>query len=68
MAELKPCPFCGGKAIIGQTKRSIQLQYCVSCMNTHCIANRLSNPFVMHYLSETEAITAWNRRANNDAM
>lgn len=64
--KLKPCPFCGGKAVIGQTKKSLKAQYSVSCINSQCIANRLGNPFVMHYLSTTEAIEAWNRRADND--
>lgn len=63
--KLKPCPFCGGKAYIGQTKKSLKAQYSVSCSNSQCIASRLSNPFVMHYLSIAEATNAWNRRANN---
>ena len=66
MEKLKPCPFCGGKAYIGQTKKSLSHQYSVSCGNSRCIAHRLGNPFVMHYLSETEAIEAWNRRAGKD--
>ena len=61
--ELKPCPFCGGTAAIGRTKKTLKLQYCVGCNNSRCIANRLRNPFVMHYLSEYEAAEAWNRRA-----
>lgn len=64
MAELKPCPFCNGKAVIGQTKKTLNNQYSVFCSNSQCIANRLKNPFVMHYLSVAEATTAWNRRAN----
>ena len=66
MSELKPCPFCGGKAGVGVTKKSVRNQYAVCCSNTRCIANRLGNPFVMHYLSEAEAIEAWNRRANDE--
>ena len=66
MSDLKPCPFCGGRASIGQTKKSLRNQYAVQCINSRCIAYRLGNPFVMHYLSEAEAIEAWNRRADND--
>lgn len=66
MTELKPCPFCGGQAIIGQTKKTLKSQYSVHCMNSQCIANRLGNPFVMHYLSIAEAVTAWNRRADDE--
>lgn len=62
MNNLKPCPFCGGKAIIARTKKTLRNQYAVSCVNSRCIAERLSNPFVMHFLTETEAIEAWNRR------
>ena len=64
MDKLKPCPFCNSKAIISQTKKSLKKQYAVSCTNSQCIASRLDNPFVMHYLSISEATTAWNRRAN----
>jgi hypothetical protein len=64
--ELKPCPFCGGKAYIGRTKKTLSLQYAVGCGNSRCIANRLSNPFVLHYLSRNEAAEAWNRRAEDE--
>lgn len=62
MAKLKPCPFCGSRAYIGQTKKSLHLQYSASCSNPHCIAHKLSNPFVTHYLTECDAIKAWNTR------
>ena len=64
--ELKPCPFCGGSAAIGRTKKSLKLQYAAGCNNTRCIANRLRNPFVLHYLSKDEAAENWNRRANDE--
>jgi hypothetical protein len=64
--ELKPCPFCGGAAAIGRTKKTLNLQYCVGCNNSRCIANRLRNPFVLHYLSQREAAEAWNRRSSDD--
>ena len=64
--ELKPCPFCGGSAAIGRTKKSLKLQYSVGCNNSRCIANRLRNPFVLHFLSKGEAAEAWNRRANDE--
>ena len=66
MNKLKPCPFCGGSASIGVTKKTLRLQYTVSCNNVRCIAHNLSNPFAIHYLSEPEAIEAWNRRANDE--
>ena len=66
MSELKPCPFCGGSAGICVTKKTVRNQYAVRCNTTRCIAYNLGNPFVMHYLSQAEAINAWNRRADND--
>lgn len=64
--DLKPCPFCGGAAAIGQTKKTLKLQYAVGCVNSRCIANRLHNPFIMHYLSKAEAAEAWNRRVTDE--
>jgi Lar family restriction alleviation protein len=59
MAELKPCPFCGKKAI------SIKLEYGdgdtyygFTCEHWNCpISSVLPN-----YSSEEKAIEAWNRR------
>jgi Lar family restriction alleviation protein len=45
--ELKPCPFCGGKAQVNQT-------YIVSC--------QACRTFGDDYLTEAAAIIAWNRR------
>jgi hypothetical protein len=64
--ELKPCPFCGSIASIGRTKKTLTHQFSAHCANSRCIANRLSNPFVMHYLSRDEAAEAWNRRVDNE--
>lgn len=53
--ELKPCPFCGGKAMM------IVLPYArkrfVKCENQCCEQNAI-------YSTREEAIKAWNRRAN----
>lgn len=54
--ELKPCPFCGGKAIL------IELEYSkakfAKCEN-HCCEQSLI------YQTKAEAIEAWNRRVND---
>ena len=51
--KLKPCPFCGGKAMIN----GITLVY-IKC--TKCGVETVG------YREEDEAITAWNRRAKDD--
>ena len=61
MAELKPCPFCGGEARIvendplGMGKKEF-FTYGAICPS--CGANFWKN-------TETEAEEAWNRRADN---
>lgn len=47
--ELKPCPFCGGEA-----KIMISVLSYVMC--DKCCAE------TNHYITEKEAIEAWNRR------
>lgn len=54
MAELKPCPFCGGEvAFIGDTQ-SIK---CKRCGGAFIVTNPL--------ISKLEVKEAWNRRADN---
>lgn len=51
--ELKPCPFCGGKAKICQTSVYwVKCTVCKAVTNWHC--------------RKVEAVAAWNRRANNE--
>lgn len=55
MAELKPCPFCGGEADVEWYVRiKTGYCYCKSCKT------RMPNK-----LSKEEAIEAWNRRVND---
>ena len=56
MTELKPCPFCGGKAeliteylVIGLAVTKVQ---CTSCESSTALTNR------------KKAIAIWNRRVN----
>lgn len=62
--ELKPCPFCGEKAYVGEMEKEVGMaRWSVSCINSNCVAYKLRNPFLPQYLSRQSAIDAWNRRA-----
>lgn len=54
MPELKPCPFCGGKARLNQAYDG---SFCVQC--TKC-----GNGTLMEKTKET-VIKKWNRRATD---
>ena len=54
--ELKPCPFCGGKAIFTSIETNYFATRCfVICDNCHASSKRCKN--------KEEAAEAWNRRA-----
>ena len=57
-AELKPCPFCGRKAILRRDSHGCY----IGCENGMCSVL----PTTWYYDTEEEAIEAWNRRANDD--
>lgn len=68
MAELKPCPFCGGKAIF------IHLATChgeIACIgdcgfkSTDYWDEPMTNPREERVKWYTLAASAWNRRAND---
>lgn len=54
MSELKPCPFCGGRAKI--EKIQVTGNYRVSCEKCPVTVGRY------WYFEESKAIEAWNRR------
>ena len=57
--KLKPCPFCGKKAVI----RHGSCGYYAECDNGMCPVV----PTTWYYNTEIGAINAWNtRRANDD--
>lgn len=56
MTELKPCPFCGGEAVIGQDE-DWYYEWRVACCNKDCIFYLGKS-----YETEEEAAAAWNRR------
>jgi restriction alleviation protein, Lar family len=56
--ELKPCPFCGGKAILTGIEANYFATRCfVICDNCHASSKRCKN--------KEAAAEAWNRRADN---
>ena len=64
MAELKPCPFCGGKAEYKNEEREgrsdISYVFCENCgaRGEYFLVNDV-------YSSKDYAIEAWNRRAED---
>lgn len=59
MSELKPCPFCGHKAILEDL--DCNPRFFVKCSNRYCGVEQA--PL---YMSKASAIKAWNRRKKND--
>lgn len=58
MAELKPCPFCGSKAVIQRNGS----YHRVCCPN---IQDCPIEPRTHWVLNQESAIKAWNRRVSN---
>lgn len=54
MADLKPCPFCGHKAVVEDCGDN---SYFVRC--SHCSINQDKL-----YAQKCDAVKAWNRRAD----
>ena len=61
MDNLKPCPFCGCKAIIDQWPVSNKLY--VRCPNSNCILNHGTG---LKDGTLKKHIKIWNRRAKED--
>ena len=59
IAKLKPCPFCGGDAIIIYDEDEITVR--IGCKDESCYAFvEPSNPIA--YITADLGVTAWNRR------
>ena len=54
MTDLKPCPFCGGEALIGQT---LDDAWYAMCIQDHCCK------IESYWRTKAEAIAEWNARA-----
>jgi len=55
--ELKPCPFCGGKAIIVSYGSDDNGSHQIDCDNEKCCS-----PSSNTHRIKTDAISAWNTR------
>ena len=76
--ELKPCPFCGGKAVIRETK--IYLTEAIQIHCEKCSVHTPKAPFnhLRYYdgeeiqmtreMAAQEVIEKWNRRASVDQI
>ena len=61
MAELKPCPFCGGRAIMKVVPHApTGKDYTPQCADASC-CGRLTKK----WLCRETAVYAWNRRADD---
>lgn len=57
--KLKPCPFCGTS---GQVQQAGKMWF-VECVNDTTLCP--VNPWTGYFKNKYEAITVWNRRADN---
>lgn len=55
--EVKPCPFCGGSAVITDVRESHH-SFKVGCYSDTCW-----QPGTGYFDTEQEAIAAWNKRS-----
>lgn len=63
MAELKPCPFCGGKAIRIDVNDCTGIEkWAVMCGNRDCPVS----PITDAYAEKRNATIAWNRREGGE--
>lgn len=61
MNELKPCPFCGGKAKLTHEADISSFVICTICRTS-------GNHFIKKFdrSSDDEAVAWWNMRANDE--
>lgn len=64
MAELKPCPKCGSKALFEDSSFYFPLfGYAISCLNINCEQEIVIRYGFTERDAKERAIRAWNRRA-----
>lgn len=75
--ELKPCPFCGGKAEVKKNRVYTEYGLCVHCTEcnvhtkttlydcTYQYYHGQRDVFITREMAEQRSAELWNRRANN---
>ena len=63
-SELKPCPFCGGKAEFGVNPNTFCKTIWVYCQK--CGAETKHFEIDLYSCAAKNAAEAWNRRADNE--
>lgn len=58
--KLKPCPFCGGEAILKRDKIGL---YCAKCTNCGCMTTFQFDFGEGEEVSKRKAADVWTRRA-----
>ena len=58
MDKLKPCPFCGGEAVLIEDKDTQGTLYQIRCNNPDCWIGA----YTSFYSDKSTTITAWNTR------
>ena len=62
MEELKPCPFCGGEALLEEFIVRKGFEACVVC--TGCLVTMPTSTYDESEKAARKAIEAWNRRVS----
>jgi Lar family restriction alleviation protein len=60
MAELKPCPFCGGKALLEEFIVRKGFEACIVCAD--CLVSMPTTTYDTEKEARERAIEAWNKR------
>ena len=62
--KLKPCPFCGGEAVLKRDRIGL---YCVKCTNCGCMTTFQFDFGEGEEVSRRKAADVWNRRIDNES-
>ena len=63
MNELKPCPFCGGEALVEEFPARKGFEASISCCN--CPTSMVSITYDTQEEATKSIAEAWNRRADD---